>query len=52
MRWAQHVAGMGRGETYAGFWCRHLIERDCFEDPAVDGTILLRWIFRKWDVEL
>jgi hypothetical protein len=21
------------------------------EGPAVDGRILLRWIFRKWDVE-
>jgi hypothetical protein len=20
-------------------------------DPAVDGRIILRWIFRKWDVE-
>jgi len=21
-------------------------------DPGVDGTIILRWIFRKWDVEM
>jgi len=21
------------------------------EDPNVDGKIILRWIFRKWDVE-
>jgi hypothetical protein len=21
------------------------------EDPGVDGKIILRWIFRKWDVE-
>jgi hypothetical protein len=21
-------------------------------DPGVDGRIILRWIFRKWDVEL
>jgi hypothetical protein len=20
------------------------------EEPGVDGTIILRWIFRKWDV--
>jgi len=25
-------------------------ERDHFEDPCVDGTIILRLIFRKWDV--
>jgi len=28
-----------------------LRERDHFEDPVVDGRIILRWIFRKWDGE-
>jgi hypothetical protein len=27
-----------------------LREIDHFEDPGVDGRIILRWIFRKWDV--
>jgi len=26
-------------------------ERDLLEDPRVDGRIILKWIFRKWDVE-
>ena len=46
MRLAGHVARMGRGEAYTGFWWRNLSERD----PGVDGRILLRWIFRKCDV--
>ena len=25
------------------------MERGHLEDPGVDGRIILRWIFRKWD---
>jgi hypothetical protein len=35
------------GETYSGFWWRKLRERSYFEDPGVDGRIIIRWIFRK-----
>jgi len=51
MRWAVHVARMGRGEVYTGFWWGNLRERDHLKDPGVDGRIILRWIFRKWDGE-
>jgi hypothetical protein len=47
IRWAEHVARMGRGEACTGFWWRNLRERDHWGDPGVDGRIILRWIFKK-----
>jgi hypothetical protein len=41
---------MGRGEAYTGFWWGNLREKDNMGEPSVDGKIILRWIFRKWDV--
>ena len=45
----QHV--WGREDAYTGFWWGKLRERDHLGDLGVDGRIILRWIFRKWDVE-
>jgi hypothetical protein len=39
-----------RGEVCTGFWLSNLRERDHWGDPDVDGRIILRLIFRKWDV--
>jgi hypothetical protein len=36
--------------VYTGFWWGNLRERDCLDDPDIDGRIILRCIFRKWDV--
>ena len=35
---------------YTGFWLGNLRESDHLVDPGVDGRIILRWIFRKWDL--
>jgi hypothetical protein len=33
----------------AGFWWRNLREKYHLKDPGVDGRIILKWIFEKWD---
>jgi hypothetical protein len=40
----------GREEIYMGYWWGNLREREHLGDQGVDGRIILRWIFRKWDV--
>ena len=50
-RWAEYVARMGGEEMcIQGLWWGYQMERDHLENPGVDGRIILRWIFRKWDV--
>jgi hypothetical protein len=40
------------GVACTGFWWGNLRERAHWGDPDVVGRIILRWIFRKWDVEV
>jgi hypothetical protein len=35
-----------------GVWWGNLRERDHWVNSGVDGKIILRWIFKKWDVGL
>jgi len=39
-----------RREVYTGYWWGNLREGDHLNDPGVDGKIILRWVFRTWDV--
>jgi hypothetical protein len=39
-----------KGESCTVFWWENLGERDHWGDPGADGRIILKWIFRKWDV--
>jgi len=40
---------MGRGETFTEFWWGNLRKTDHLGNRGVDGRIILRWIFRKWN---
>jgi hypothetical protein len=43
---------LGREEVCTGFWQGDLRERDHWGDPSVDGKVILRRFFRKWDVRV
>jgi hypothetical protein len=49
MRWAGHVARMGEGRGMHRVLVGKLEVRRPLGYPDVDGRIILRWIFRKWE---
>jgi hypothetical protein len=39
----------GRREMDTGFWQGDLTEGDHLGDPGLEGRIISKWIFNKWD---
>ena len=46
---AGHFARMGTGEVQVGFWFGDPKERDNLEDAGLDGRIIFKRLFKKWD---
>ena len=34
---------------HTGFWWGNLRNRDHLENTGIDGRIIFKWIFKKWD---
>jgi len=51
MRWAAHVACMVERRDVYGIFMGKPEEKRQLGDPGLSGRIILKWIFRNWDVE-
>jgi len=49
-QWVRHVARMGERRGVYRVLVVKPKEKNHLEDLSVDGRIILRWIFRNWDV--
>jgi hypothetical protein len=49
MRWTGHVARMVEERGAKWILVGRPEGRNHLEDPGVDGRIILKWIFKKWD---
>jgi hypothetical protein len=47
MRWAGHVARMGRRGMNIGYWWERKKERDHWGDQDVGGWTILKWILER-----
>jgi hypothetical protein len=49
MRWAGHVSHMGEKRDAYRILVGRPEGRHHLGDPGVDGRIILKWMFKKWD---
>jgi hypothetical protein len=47
VRWARHVARMGKRGMHIRFWWKSRKEIDHYEDLDVGGRIILEWILER-----
>jgi hypothetical protein len=50
MRWAEHIARIGESRGPYRILVTKPERKRPLRRPGVDGRIILRWIFRKWDM--
>jgi len=39
-----------RVKVYTGFWWGYLREGEHLEDRGIDERVIIRWVFKKWDL--
>jgi len=49
IRWVRNIAYMGDKGVHTEFWWENLRKRDSFDDLSLHGSIILKWVFKKWD---
>jgi hypothetical protein len=48
---AHFFSECGTEEVPTGFSWRDMMKTDHFEDLSVDGRIILKWMFKEWELE-
>jgi hypothetical protein len=47
LRWAGHVARMGRRGMHIGYWWESQKERDHWKDQGASGRAIIKWMLER-----